>query len=123
MRLKATALFGLILTAGLLLTPNLTRAQSETKFGVPVYAGAKLDADTTTILAKMVGQAAAYRSPDALAKITAFYSKLPGVKVVHTDDKGAMFNLNGVNITLQNPWMDMKTGALNKDTLISIVKE
>jgi hypothetical protein len=52
----------------------------------------------------------------------AFYSKLPGVAVIHTGDKGAMFKLNGVTITLQSPWMNMKTGVRNYDTLISIVK-
>jgi hypothetical protein len=54
--------------------------------------------------------------------VVAFYSKLPGIVVIHTSAKGAMFKLNGVSITLQSPWMNMKTGARNTDTLISIVK-
>jgi hypothetical protein len=28
-----------------------------------------------------------------------------------------------VDVTVQNPWMNMKTGAMMKDTLISIVKQ
>ena len=70
----------------------------------------------------MGGQASCYRSSDDLTKVIAFYSNLPGVAVIHTSDKGAMFKLNGVSITLQSPWMNMKTGTRNTDTLISIVK-
>ena len=71
---------------------------------------------------QMGGQAGCYRSADSLTKVIAFYSKLPGVTVIHTGDKGAMFKLNGVTITLQSPWMNQKTGVRNTDTLISIVK-
>ena len=109
-----------LLTLTLLFT--LMLASAEDKWGVKVYDGAKYDADTTAFVAQMGGQAACYRSSDSLAKLVAFYSKLPGVAVIHTGDKGAMFKLNGVNITLQSPWMNMKTGVRNTDTLISIVK-
>jgi hypothetical protein len=30
--------------------------------------------------------------------------------------------VNGVNVTVQSPWLNMKTGVHNTDTLISIVK-
>jgi len=33
-----------------------------------------------------------------------------------------MFKKGDINITVQNPWMDMKTGQHRTDTLISIVK-
>jgi hypothetical protein len=102
---------------------SLALAQAEDKFGVKVYDGAKYDADSTAIMAQIyVHGAACYRSSDALQKVIDFYSKLPGVTVVHTSDKWATFKLNGVTITLQNPWLDMKTGKHNTDTLISIVK-
>jgi hypothetical protein len=109
-----------LLTLTLLFT--LMLASAEDKWGVKVYDGAKYDADTSAFVAHMGGQAACYRSADSLAKLVSFYSKLPGVTVIHTGDKGAMFKLNGVTITLQSPWMNMKTGAHNSDTLISIVK-
>ena len=109
-----------LLTLTLLFT--LMLASAEDKWGVKVYDGAKYDADTTAFVAQMGGQAACYRSSDSLAKLVAFYSKLPGITVIHSGDKGAMFKLNGVNITLQSPWMNMKTGVRNFDTLISIVK-
>jgi len=106
----------------LLLFSALLPALAEDRFGVKVYEGAKYDADTSALVAKMGGEAACYRSADNLQKVIAFYSALPGVSVVHTGDKGAMFKLNGASITLQSPWLDMKTGAHNTDTLISIVK-
>jgi hypothetical protein len=100
----------------------LMLATAEDKWGVKVYDGAKYDAETSAVVAQMGGEAACYRSSDALAKVVAFYSKLPGITVIHTGDKGAMFKLNGISITLQSPWLNMKTGAHNSDTLISIVK-
>ena len=100
----------------LLLLFTLMRASAEDN------DGAKYDADTSAFVAQMGGQAACYRSADSLNKAIAFYSKLPGVTVIHTGEKGAMFKLNGVSITLQSPWMNMKTGVRNSDTLISIVK-
>lgn len=109
-----------LLTLTLLFT--LTLASAEDKWGVKVYDGAKYDADTSGFVAQMGGQASCYRSSDSLAKLVAFYSKLPGVAVIHTGEKGAMFKLNGVSISLQSPWMNMKTGVRNSDTLISIVK-
>ena len=100
----------------------LVLASAEDRFGVKVYDGARYDAETSAVVAQMGAQAACYQSDDSLAKVIAFYSKLPGVAVIHTGEKGAMFKLNGVSITLQSPWLNMKTGAHNTNTLISIVK-
>jgi hypothetical protein len=106
----------------LLLLGVLLLARAEDKFGVKVYDGARYDAETTAIVSQMGGQAACYRSADGLSKVLAFYTKLPGSSLIHTGAKGAYFKVNGVNVTVQSPWLNMKTGALNKDTLISIVK-
>lgn len=106
----------------LVLFSALMLARAEDKFGVKVYDGAKFDADTSAFMARMASQSACYRTTDPLSKVIAFYGKLPGVATIHSNDKGAMFKLNGVTITLQNPWLNMKTGAHNTDTLISIVK-
>jgi hypothetical protein len=100
----------------------LMLASAEDKFGVKVYDGAKYDADTSAIVAQMGGQAACYRSAGELSKVLDFYTKLPGSILVHTGAKGAYFKVNGVNVTVQSPWLNMKTGAHNSDTLISIVK-
>ena len=32
-----------------------------------------------------------------------------------------MFYNDKVTVTVQNPWLDMKTGKINNDTLVSIV--
>ena len=113
---RSTFLLPLFLFSALMLS------SAEEKFGVKVYDGAKFDADTSAFVAQMGGQAACYRSADDLTKLVAFYSKLPGITIIHTGAKGAMFKLNGVSTTLQSPWMNMKTGTHNSDTLISIVK-
>ena len=117
MRLLCNALLVLALL-GSCMAPAL----AADKFGVPVYDAAKFDAEVSAQVTRMGGQAACYRSADALAKVIEFYSKQPGISVIHTSGKGAMFKFKGVTITLQSPWMDMKTGARNTDTLISIVK-
>ena len=101
---------------------TLMLASAEDKFGVKVYDGAKYDADTSAIVAQMGGQAACYRSAGELSKVLDFYTKLPGSVLIHTGAKGAYFKVNGVNVTVQSPWMNMKTGVHNSDTLISIVK-
>jgi len=109
-----------LLTLTLLFT--LMLASAEEKWGVKVYDGAKYDAETSAIVAQMGGEAACYRSTDGLSKVLDFYSKLPGSVRIHTGSKGAYFKVNGVNVTVQSPWLNMKTGAHNTDTLISIVK-
>lgn len=38
------------------------------------------------------------------------------------NEEGAMFKKGDIDITIQNPWIDMKTGNIMKVTLISIVK-
>jgi hypothetical protein len=47
---------------------------------------------------------------------------MPGSVTMHTGAKGAYFKVNGVNVTVQSPWLNMKTDAQNTDTLISLVK-
>jgi hypothetical protein len=94
------------------------------KFGVPVYPGAKPDSEATKVVAQMsTGGGECYRTNDNLAKVVDFYKKQPGLKYVGGDKEGAMFRKGKVDVTLQNPWMDMKTGKKNTDTLISIVNQ
>ena len=98
-------------------------AGAEEKFGVKVYDGAKYDATTSKTLSESMSiQAACYRTNDGVAKVTAFYAKQAGLESMGGDKEGAMFKKGDVDITIQNPWMDMKTGKMMKDTLISIVK-
>jgi hypothetical protein len=55
--------------------------------------------------------------------VVAFYAKQQGLKQVYVDDEGAMFSKGRINITVQNPWMNIQTGAMVNDTLITIAKQ
>ena len=106
-----------------LFVAGMLAAGAEEKFGVKVYDGAKYDASTSkTVSESMSINAACYRTNDSVAKVVAFYSKQPGLESMGGDKEGAMFKKGDVDITIQNPWMDMKSGKMMKDTLISIVK-
>lgn len=111
------------------------------KAGIAVYPGARADAAAAKMLREGMGlAAAAYRTGDDVAKVSAFYdkqgagySRMPGA-----DKEQAGFSAGckdeynpylkkamkkcAYQLTIQNPWMDMSTGQLVRDTLISIVK-
>jgi hypothetical protein len=100
---------------------------ADEKFGVKVYEGAKLDKETSARVSEAFSvEAFCYRTSDGLEKVVAFYKKEPGLEFMGGGSgggkEGAMFKKGDVDVTIQNPWMDMKTGQLTKDTLISIVK-
>lgn len=93
------------------------------KFGVKVYDGARFDSSTSkTISDAMSIKAACYRTNDGVAKVVEFYKKQPGLQFMGGDKEGAMFKKKNIDITVQNPWMDMTSGKMIKDTLISIVQ-
>ncbi|MGO9229649.1 MAG: hypothetical protein ACLQKA_10655 [Bryobacteraceae bacterium] len=118
MKLKSLAVAILLIFAA-----GLTVAGAEEKYGVKVYDGAKYDVDTTQFLAtQMKVDGACYRTDATPAQVNEFYKKQPGTTEVHTSAKGRMFQKGGVTITIQSPWMNMKTGQHMTDTLISIVK-
>jgi len=103
---------------------GLVIAGTEEKFGVAVYPGAKLDAETTKVVVQMsTGGAGCYRTGDGIAKVVEFYKKQPGLEYMGGDKGGAMLKKGKVDVTIQSPWMDMKTGKKNSDTLISIVNQ
>ena len=111
------------------------------KAGIPVYQGARPDAATTDFLRSSLGvEGAAFRTADALVKVVGFYGKQAGMKPMAepskdsaaflagcTDEYNAVMKKNmsrcGYHVTLQNPWMDMKTGKMVNDTLITIVRQ
>ena len=118
--MKIRSLAALVLA---MLVAGLVTAGAEEKFGVKVYDGAKYDADTSQFLATQLKvDGACYRTDATVAQVNEFYKKQPGVKEIDTHATGGMFKKGGVNITVQSPWMSMKTGQHMKDTLISIVK-
>src|ERR1039458_6469302 len=102
---------------------GLTMAGAEEKFGAKVYDGAKYDAETTqAINSAMKIDGDCYRTDATVAQVNEFYKKQPDTTEVHTSAKGGLFKKGVVNITVQSPWMNMKTGQHMTDTLISIGK-
>ena len=97
-------------------------AFAEQKHGVEVYPGAKADPSVAQSVAEMgIKDAGTYRTSDPVKKVAEFYRNQK-LKQENLDDEGALFTGKGVTVTIQNPWMNMKTGAVVKDTLISITK-
>jgi hypothetical protein len=98
-------------------------AGAQDAFGVKVYTGAKPDEETTQFLKNsMHVDAFCYRTTDDVSKVVQFYKIQPGLTLIDESKEGGMFKAGDIDITIQSPWMDMKTGKMNKDTLISIVK-
>jgi hypothetical protein len=98
------------------------QASAESQFGVAVYPGAKADATVTRDLKeKMSLNAFAYRTNDSVVKVTEFYRKQKLEEAPGTTKESAGFMQGPVMVTIQNPWLNMSTGKLTNDTLISIV--
>ena len=97
-------------------------AFAESQLGIEVYPGAKADPEVAKVLKeKMHIAGKTYRTSDSVAKVTEFYRKQKLEEAPGADKEGAMFTSKKANVTIQNPWMDMKSGKLNNDTLITIV--
>jgi hypothetical protein len=97
---------------------------ADESFGVPVYPGARFDAAATKVLKEKIHiNGFCYRTEDSIQKVAEFYKK-QGLELSGDITKeGALYQTKtGVNVSIQNPWMDMGTGTMMKDTLISIVK-
>ena len=106
-----------------LLALGIVVSAAEERFGVKVYEGAKLDTATSKAISEAMSiEAFCYRTNDSLAKVVEFYKKEPGLTFIDGDKESAMFKKGEVDVTVQNPWMDMKTGQLTKETLITFVK-
>jgi hypothetical protein len=102
---------------------SFTPVHAEELHGIQVYGGAKYDgAASKTVSEAMSIQAACYLTNDSVAKVIEFYKKQPGLEFMGGNEEGAMFKKGDIDITIQNPWMDLKTGKIMKVTLISIVK-
>lgn len=98
-------------------------AYAEERHGIQVYGAAKYDdAVSKTVSEAMSIQAGCYLTNDSVTKVVEFYKKQPGLEFMGGNEEGAMFKKDDIDITIQNPWMDLKTGKMMKVTLISIVK-
>jgi hypothetical protein len=113
-------LIGIGLAALFLSTP----VAAEMQHGVTVYPGAKADAQVAADLKKaMKITAHTYRTSDPVEKVAQFYRSQKMKEMPGADKQQAGFMKDGVHVTVQNPWMDMTSGKVNNDTLISIVKQ
>lgn len=97
---------------------------AEKQFGVAVYPNAAADAGATQFLKEGLGvEGMAFRTSDSVAAVVEFYRAQDGIREVIVSEESAMFKKgDDVDIAVQSPWMDMQTGALMQDCLISIVK-
>jgi hypothetical protein len=109
--------------------------------GIPVYPGAKADADASAFLRESLNVAgSAFRTGDDATKVTAFYDRQNGMRrMPGASPEQALFSAGckaefdrflkkdihqcDYQVTVQNPWRDMKSGKLVKDTLITIVRQ
>lgn len=67
-------------------------------------------------------EAKAFRTADSPGKVAAFYGKRLKAGAGNSDKSG-MFTAPGAMVTVQNPWLDMKTSKVQNDTLITIMKQ
>jgi hypothetical protein len=113
----------IIVVAPLFLVSVIT-AGAEEKFGVKVYSGAKYDAAISKNVSETISiNAACYRTNDSVAKVSEFYKKQPGMKYTGGEKVSSAFSNGTVDVTIQNPWINMMTGKMMTDTLITIVKQ
>jgi len=99
-------------------------ASADESFGVPIYPGAKFDSATSKVLKEKIHiNGFCYRTDDSVQKVVEFY-KNQGLELSGDITKeGALYQTKtGVDVSIQNPWLDMNTGTMMTDTLISIVK-
>lgn len=99
-------------------------ASAEERMGVTIYPGARHDAETSKAVKEMTqGEAACFTTADPVAKVAAFYRQQGLKPIGEATNEGAMFRKGAVDVTIQSPWMNMKTGTMMKGTLVSIVKQ
>jgi hypothetical protein len=113
-------IYGFVVVLSLLFTSAVS---ADELFGVQVYPGAKLDVAASKVLREQITvNGSCYRTNDSVKKVAKFYEK-QGLKLAGdiTEDSAIYRTNTGVNVTIQNPWLDLNTGAMMHDTLISIV--
>lgn len=106
----------------------ISSAFGEEQLGVAVFPGAKYDQARTKMLRKSLSaKGAAYRTSAPVAEVAAFYKKhgLLFLKIGSSSKEIARFKKveTDVDVVVQSPWRDAKTGAKMTDTLILIFKE
>jgi len=107
-----------------LVMAGLFSAGAEEKYGIKMYDGAKYDAAVSKSVSESMSiNIACYRTNDPVVKVIEFFKKQAGLEYVGGDKENALFKKGSIDVTIQTPWMDLKSGKMMKDTLISIVKQ
>lgn len=96
--------------------------------GIRFYDGARLDEQETKFGREIAGaDMYCYRTRDSVAKVTVFYKSQPGLTFMRGDESHSLFMKEDgnhiVRIGIANPWTAARTGRMNTDTLIQIIKE
>jgi hypothetical protein len=114
----------LVAVLGILLVLSGT-AGAEERFGVAVYPGAKHDEATSKYMTEsMQLTMACYRTNDGMEKVASFYRKQKGLSLRgEVMKENALFQSDKAEVTLQNPWLNVLTGRMMNETLISIVRK
>ena len=102
-------------------------AVAEERLGIAVYPGATYDQTMTTVLKRTPSiEGAAYRTNASMDEVTEFYRKqgLLLLRFGEPTKERARFKQTdtGVDVIVQNPWKDPRTGAPMKGTLIMIIQ-
>ncbi len=118
---RLIVLFAVLMVALVFSAP----ADAEERFGVAVYPGAKYDDATSKYMSESQQLTiACFRTNDGLDKVAAFYRKQKGLSVRgDVLRENAYFQSDSADVTIQKPWMNVITGRMMTDTLISIVKK
>jgi len=114
--------------AGFLMLGLSVSAHGEERHDIKIYKGAKLDTVETNFAREVAGaDAYCYRTGDSVEKVSAFYRKQPGLMSLGGDATGERFVKEAggytVYVLVANPWPASKTGQLNEDTVIRIMRE
>jgi len=120
--MKRPIVYAALLIAALVLSVT---AGAEERFGVVVYPGAKYDEATSKYMSEnMQLTITCFRTNDSLSKVAEFYRKQKGFSTRGDVLKeNAYFQSNTADVTLQSPWLNVMSGRMMSDTLISIVKK
>lgn len=112
----------MLVAALVLLSGGALRA--EERFGVPVYPGAAYDAATSKAVKDAMGVSGeCFQTKDPVARVAEFYRAKGLENIGGVTKESAMFSRGKVNVTVQNPWMNMQNGSMMQNTLITIVHQ
>ena len=116
----------------------ISKLYAEEQFGIPVYMGAKYEQSASDFLQVNVN-AFCYQTDDSMVKVIDFYKSQPELALINENETGAFFRRCkseeyntlmemtvykdcDLDLTIQNPWMDMNTNKIYSDNLICFVQ-